>query len=341
MFWASVNEFRTVLCKFAVECGFQFKYVKNNSIRITDVCKFATSTGCAWLVHARVSAFNRVFCLKRFVNVHSCGAAVRTDMNSCTGLDLVSDVIADRVREQPLTRFTDVVFSMKNDFGLDISYRVAWLGIQKARGKVYGDHAMSFDQLRWYSNAVIENNPHSYINLDFDQQSGRFVHYFISFLVCIDGFNHCRLLLFLNGTFLKGRFKGNMLVATSKDGNQDEGRTLTFVFDCNVGLLQSMPNFFPLSHHAFCLLHLQMNLRDQMKYVSAEQKIELMRKLREWAYAPTISCFNHKIEILKQCSRVIVGNLLEDLDLKHWANAYFSGRKYGEICSNAAESFNN
>ncbi|KAL7207646.1 hypothetical protein ACSBR1_029569 [Camellia fascicularis] len=79
---------------------------------------------------------------------------------------------------------------------------------------------MSFDQLKWYNNAVMENNPHSYMNLDFDQQTGRFVRYFISFHACIDGFNHCRSLLFLNGTFLKGKFKGNLLAATAKDGNE-------------------------------------------------------------------------------------------------------------------------
>ncbi|KAL7215301.1 hypothetical protein ACSBR1_027465 [Camellia fascicularis] len=214
------HEFRTVLCKYAVECGFQFKYVKNDSVRVTAVCKFSTSTGCEWLIHSRVSASNGIFCLKRFNPVHSCGAAVRTYRNPRTGSDLVSDVIACRVREQPLTRPTDVVFDMKDGYGLDISYRVAWLGVEKARNEVFGDHDMSFDQLRWYNDAVMQNNPRSYIDLDFEQQTGRFVRYFISFRVCIDGFNNCRPLLFLDGTFLKGRFKGTLLAATAKDRNK-------------------------------------------------------------------------------------------------------------------------
>ncbi|KAL7212462.1 hypothetical protein ACSBR2_015200 [Camellia fascicularis] len=125
---------------------------------------------------------------------------------------------------------------------------------------------MSFHQLKWYNKAIMENNPHSYINLDFDQQTGRFVRYIISFRACIDGFNHCRPLLFLDGTFLKGRFKGNLLATITKDGNQglfsvafaivdsenacnwkwflrhlakvvDFGRTLMFASDCNTGLL--------------------------------------------------------------------------------------------------------
>ncbi|KAL7236207.1 hypothetical protein ACSBR1_019463 [Camellia fascicularis] len=321
IFLGGAHEFRTVLCKYAVECGFQFKYVKNDDVRVTTICKFTTSTACEWLVHARVSPSNGIMCLKRFISVHSCGAAVQTYRNPRTRSDLVSDVITGRVREQPLTRPTDVVFDIKDGYGLDISYRVAWLGVEKARNEVFGDYAMSFDQLRWYSDAVLENNPHSYINLDFNQQTGRFVRYFIDFHACIDEFNGCRPLLFLDGTIFKERFKGTLLAATAKDGNQvvDRARNLTFVSDHNLGLIQSMPVVFPAAHHAFCLPHLQMNLRDRMKYVNADQKIE----------------------ILKQCSPVVVGNFLQDLHPQHWANAYFRGRRYGEMWSNAAESFNN
>lgn len=205
-----------------MERGFQFKYLKNYSVRITAVCKFAESIGCAWSVHARVLSSNEILCVKKLDSVHNCGAVVRTHTNPRTGSDLVLSVVADRVRAQPLTRPTDIVFDMKNDYGLDISYRVAWLAVEKARGEVYGDHAMSFDQLRWYSDSVMEKNPNSYINLEFHQQTGRFVRYFISFRACIDGFNHCRPLLFLDGTFLKGRFKGNLLATTAKDGNKGD-----------------------------------------------------------------------------------------------------------------------
>ncbi|KAL7162250.1 hypothetical protein ACSBR2_042683 [Camellia fascicularis] len=369
-FDGGATEFREVLCKYAVERGFQFKYIKNDSVRITVMCKFAASTDCLWSVHARMLPSSEVLCIKRFDSVHNCGAAVRTCRNPRTGSDLVPTVVADRVRNKPLTRPTDVVFDLKNEYGLDISYRVAWLGVEKARGEVYGDHAMSFDQLRWYSDSVMQKNPNNYINLEFDQKTGSFVRYFISFRACIDRFNHCRPLLFLDGTFLKGRFKGNLFTATAKDVNQGlfpvafaivdsensanwewflrnlkevvGGRqTLTFISDRHVGLLHSMPIIFPSAHHAYCLLHFQMNLWDRMKYVNASHKIGLMLKLRECAYAPTVTCFNEKLEVLKKANPAVIEDFMKDLNPKHWCNAYFRGQRYGEMCSNATESFNN
>ncbi|KAL7237822.1 hypothetical protein ACSBR2_004013 [Camellia fascicularis] len=287
----------------------------DNVLMVKQLNSVKFCVNCPWSVHARMLPSSGVLCVKRFDSVHTCGAAVRTSRNPRMGSDLVSTVVADRVRDKPLTRPTNVVFDLKNEYGLDISYRVAWLGVKKARGEVYGDHATSFDQLRWYSNSVMQKNPNSYINLEFDQKTGSFVRYFISFCTCIDGFNHCRPMLFLDGTFLKGRFKGNLLAATAKDANQ--------------------------AHHAYCLLHLQMNLRDRMKYVNASHKIGLMRKLRECAYAPTVTCFNRKLEVLKKANLAVIEDFMKDLHPKHWSNAYFRGQRYGEMCSNAAESFNN
>ncbi|KAL7170997.1 hypothetical protein ACSBR2_035789 [Camellia fascicularis] len=144
----------------------------------------------------------------------------KTPKNPRAGSDLVSDVIAERVCDKPLTRPTDVVYNLKKYYGLEVSYRVTWLGVKKTHGEMFGAHSILFDQLRWYSNVVMDNNPGSYINIDYDEQNNHFIRYFISFKACIDGFNHCRPLLFLDGTFLKGKFKENLLAATAKDGSQ-------------------------------------------------------------------------------------------------------------------------
>ncbi|KAL7193686.1 hypothetical protein ACSBR2_025325 [Camellia fascicularis] len=120
----------------------------------------------------------------------------------------------------PLTQPTEVILDLKQDYGLDISYRVVWLGVEKSKGELFGAHSISFNQLCWYNHAKLEHNPGSYINIECDDLTQWFIRYFISFKPCIDGFNHCRPLLFLDATFLKGRFKGFLLATTANDENQ-------------------------------------------------------------------------------------------------------------------------
>ncbi|KAL7265371.1 hypothetical protein ACSBR1_003191 [Camellia fascicularis] len=251
-------------------CGFDFKFVKNDSVRVTTVCTLREQRGCTWLIHGRVQTCNGYFYLKR--------------LNS----ELVYNVFGDRIRDKSLTRPIDVVFDVKKEYGLTVSYHIVWLGVEKVRGEVYSDYHVSFDQLRWYLDAVVQYNPGSYVNLDFEQSTGRFKWFFISFKSCIDGFNHIHPLL--------GRFKGNLLAATGKDGNKglfrlafaivdsettanwtwflehltnvvNSARTLTFLEH-----LTNLPTVFPSAHHAYCLQHLQANLRDKLRWVDNRGK---------------------------------------------------------------------
>ncbi|KAF5931898.1 hypothetical protein HYC85_028069, partial [Camellia sinensis] len=222
------TEFRTVLCKYAVECGFEFKYLKYDTVRITAVCSLRESKGCTWLVHARVLDANGFFYLRKWNNEHIYGVAVHTVNNCRLGSDLVFDIFAHRIRDKPLTRPTDVAFDLKKNYGLDISYRVAWLGVEKARG----DMTTGLNIFSYHSKHALTD-----------------------------------------GTFLKGRFKGNLLAATSKDGNREnatnwswflqhlrnalgDDRTFTFISDPHVGLMEAMPIIFPNAHDAFCMQHL-------------------------------------------------------------------------------------
>ncbi|KAL7188307.1 hypothetical protein ACSBR1_038200 [Camellia fascicularis] len=202
----------------------------------------------------------------------------------------------------------------------------------------------------------MQYNLESYVNLDFEQSTGQFKRFFILFKSCIDGFNHICPLLFLDGTLLKGKFKSNLLTATGKNGNKAMGdpqwqdcfqfnvissaRTLTFVSDHNAGLLESFPTVFPSAHHAYCLQQLQANLRDKLRWVDNCVRFGLIAKLSECAYAPTEASFQHHLTKLKGSGRFGINNFLEDMPPNHWANAYFRDKRYGEMTSNVAESFN-
>ncbi|RXH84341.1 hypothetical protein DVH24_027240 [Malus domestica] len=127
----------------------------------------------------------------------------------------------ERIRSNPLIKPTDIIKNFKQNYGLDISYYNAWYGRMKAKKLVHGAEAVSYQLLTWYVKSVKEHNPGSHCILECEPNSHRFKRLFVSYYGCIEGFRFCRPLLILDGTFVKNNYKGTLLAATGKNGNQD------------------------------------------------------------------------------------------------------------------------
>ncbi|KAL7168953.1 hypothetical protein ACSBR2_034059 [Camellia fascicularis] len=220
-FEGGVPAFRIALAKYAVRCSFAVNYLKNDATRVTAECMMKSSTGCKWFMHGRVLMNSGIFFIMKLDNVHTCGVVARRSCSKMVGSRLVSDIVHNDISDNPLIRPIEVKKKLKKQYGIDVSYRVTWLGVDKARGGLFDDFATSFDQLRWYLEMGMRTNPGSVFELDVDESSGCFRKLFVAFHGCLYGFQFCHPLLFVDGTFLKGRYKGHLLVATSKDGNQD------------------------------------------------------------------------------------------------------------------------
>ncbi|KAI8543446.1 hypothetical protein RHMOL_Rhmol08G0218700 [Rhododendron molle] len=186
--------------------------------------------------------------------------------------------------------------------------------------ELYGDYEDSFDRVRWYVEAARATNPGSILRLESDPISKEFSPLFVSFDACIKGFNYCRPFLCLDATHLKGRFKGTLLAAIGKDANQClfpiafaicdaenyanwiwflgllrstlSPRPITFIIDRNAGLVNNIPVMFPGCHHAYCLYHMQFNLKDhfsgRFRKVFRNRLVELFNKC---AHASSVSIY--------------------------------------------------
>ncbi|KAI8530583.1 hypothetical protein RHMOL_Rhmol11G0070800 [Rhododendron molle] len=142
-----VKEFRGVSARYAIENGFMYRLVKNDQLRVTTVCVIER---CEWHVHAIVNRTNGVFHIKKCHNQHNCGSTYRTNKHKRVSSSLVADEIAGIVEKKPKTSPVDMLDWFTDKYGLDLCYHSAWLGVEKARGGLYGDYADSFDRLRWY-----------------------------------------------------------------------------------------------------------------------------------------------------------------------------------------------
>ncbi|KAG5565941.1 hypothetical protein RHGRI_001761 [Rhododendron griersonianum] len=190
-FVGGVVEFREALAKFTIHHGFEYDFVKNDQERVTAVC-----------------------------NVHDCDASVLNVQHSRASSSFIGKLVLDEIRSRPSKRPVDVLGDMKRLYGMSVSYKRAWTGVEKSKADVFGDYSTSFDELRWWVEAARSSNPDSVFDIEFDHETKRFVRMFVAFRASIYGFNYCRPLLFLDGTFLKARHKGCLLAASAKDGNK-------------------------------------------------------------------------------------------------------------------------
>ncbi|XP_028111003.1 uncharacterized protein LOC114309464 [Camellia sinensis] len=128
---------------------------------------------------------------------------------------------------------------------------------------------------------------------------------------------------YLKNDATRGRYKGHLLATTSKDGNQ---------------------GLFPL---AFVIVDAENQdnwmwfLSQLLKVVGSGRRLTFVSDLK-CAYAPTVASFQHYMEKLRRTAgNGRVDSMLDGLQNDKWANAFFRGKRYGEMSSNAAESYNN
>ncbi|KAI8551629.1 hypothetical protein RHMOL_Rhmol06G0200800 [Rhododendron molle] len=359
--------FRDALRKYSIVHSFEFDFVKNETERVTAVCKVKS---CKWNIHARLDKVSGCFYIKRYYSVHSCGVAGRTTKNCHANSTLISQLIKDDVRDKSKKRAVDVVDDLKEYYGVDVSYNRAWLAVQKAKSSAFGDYSDSFNQLQWYRNAVLNSDPRSVFDVEWDQSTNRFLRLFVAFDACVQGFKHCRPVLSVDATFLKARHMGCLMSASAKDGNaglfalcfgvvdsenndnwlwfmeklrgilDEERRVIVFISDRHRGIKEGIAKVFPSSFHSYCLYHLKGNLRTALASTNVKYKESLIRVFSKCAYAPTVAKFNQHMGNLVKHGGAAVVHFLSELPNERWANVFFPGQRYGAMSSSLTECFN-
>ncbi|CAL2237863.1 unnamed protein product [Prunus armeniaca] len=244
---------------------------------------------------------------------------------------VVSSLIVDRIRAKPELKPVEIIHEFKDYYGIDISYYHAWFGKEFAKLNVHGDESKSFNGLVWYADTVKETNPGSLCTLECEVGINRFRRFFVSFGGCIAGFQYCIPLLFIDATFLKSKYKGQLLwfyplAFGVVDSETEENWTWFLQYLASILLpMGRVVTFFSDRNQGYGKL-----LQDRV--------INLFSRC---AYAITEEEFTVAMEELVIVGSSKVKTSIFDLSRDHCANAYFKGMRYGEMANSLAESFNN
>ena len=94
--------------------------------------------------------YNSFFVITDMVNEHSCHGVVRLQTNKMMCSKIVKSIMLDKVRENPNKKAIDIYHEIKSNYEMDVSYRTAGYGKERARESVLGGDADSYAQLVWF-----------------------------------------------------------------------------------------------------------------------------------------------------------------------------------------------
>jgi len=100
-----------------------------------------------------------------------------------------------------------------------VPYGIAWNAREKAREEIHGNEAEAYSKLPSLRQQLLAASPQT--NIVLEKDGSLFRRIFIYNEATKGAFEHCRKLVAMDGTFLKSRYLGTLLLAVALDANNE------------------------------------------------------------------------------------------------------------------------
>ncbi|KVI01541.1 MULE transposase domain-containing protein, partial [Cynara cardunculus var. scolymus] len=241
---------------------------------------------CVWYVCAIKKKNHHMWRITRWVDEHNCFGSYIGNNNRNLNSATIASYILHSIQKDVEYPVKQIQADIKNSLNVDVSYWKAWHGRRKAIETIYGTWESNFAELPKYITALKSSNPNTVMNWFHNP----------------------------NGSSDVVTFKGKMLVAVTKDANNNilpiayaivdeesahswcwffyqfrhfvaQDRQLCVISDRHQGIIHAMTNLEewkePLAYHRFCLRHIRSNLMKRSQWCL------LYDKSRRWGFLTT------------------------------------------------------
>ncbi|XP_056695836.1 uncharacterized protein [Spinacia oleracea] len=237
----NVYVLRKALRVHAIEHRYEFYFLHNDGTRITTRCKkrcgclynkkrsrlpkcsCEEGVKCFFKIHATKLVKQETWQIKSLILKHLC-------MRSMVNNNVTSEYIAERYLEEfrsgAFFRVKQLQERVSNELGIKVGYTKAWIARCIAKLIIYGSASEQYARVWDYGKAVMQNSKgsdvHIVVNGIEQPEPPLFLRMFIGLAPLKDGFvRGCRPIIGVDGCHLKGAYPGQILVAVSKDGNNN------------------------------------------------------------------------------------------------------------------------
>ncbi|KAH9724844.1 ADP-ribosyl cyclase/cyclic ADP-ribose hydrolase [Citrus sinensis] len=258
------------------------------------------------------------------------------------------------------------LFAEKNELILQLrkAYRAREVGLEIVRG----NPAESYNLLPKYSHVLTTANEGTVTHLEQDGD-GNFLYYFVALGSSIKGFmQYIRPVIAVDGTHLKGLYRGSMFVATCLDGNNQlyplaigimdsenndawewfmmklhgvigDRPELVIISDRCTAIRRAVLKVFHNATHGVCFYHVKGNIKSQFRMSKAlwdEFEPTFINAAKAYGHEE----FKRQLEGLWMIHSGAADYLENNVGMCNWARSQFQGRRYNILTTNIAESVN-
>ncbi|XP_024034810.1 uncharacterized protein LOC127899106 [Citrus sinensis] len=366
--FAEKNEFILQLRKVAFRDKFDFKIARSTTTRFEAHC---SSESCKWRIRAtRCSNEKNVpWVVRRIDNVHTCHNEILVAGRHQVRSRVVGHIIADKyIQDKRIYTPNDIRADMQQEYGVQLTYQQAYRAREVGLEIVRGNPAESYNLLPKYSHVLTAANEGTVTHIEQDGD-GNFLYYFVALGSSIKGFmQYIQPVIAVDGTHLKGLYRGSMFVATCLDGNNQlyllaigimdsenndawewfmmklhgvigDRSELVIISDRCTVIKRAVLKVFQNATHGVYFYHVKGNIKSQFRMSKA------LWDQFEPAFINAAKAYGHEefkrqLEGLWMIHSDAADYLENNVGTCNWARSQFEGRRYSILTTNIAESVN-
>ncbi|XP_060169346.1 uncharacterized protein LOC132600295 [Lycium barbarum] len=304
---------KVVMVNYAITNRFNYRTERSNAISYTLVC---VSGECDWKFRASSVGKSGMFRVREFQDKHTCPLKVYSQCQAKSRL--ISEIVKPKISNHK-RKYTpkDIAEDAKNDFGMDVSYMVAWRAKERAMNDLMGEPAESYKRLPGYLYILDKTYPGSHIRMRKTREN-EFMYVFIALYAFIKDFDYCRPIVVVDGSHLKTPYNGTFVSSSTLDG---AGNILPLAY----GVIDSENDrswtwFFERFRESYGIREICVSYQIGMKAYTQDDFDELMGKVQ-------------KVDMR-------VAEYLESAGRDKWARLYASVNRGWTMTSNITECIN-
>ncbi|XP_013646000.2 uncharacterized protein LOC106404364 [Brassica napus] len=363
--FATREEVRDLVDKGVHSNFFEVDIKKSNPLVYILKCRGA---GCRWYLRAAKLKNCTFFSIRTYRKMHTCfrgDASVMKKKKRGTPSLFASVVHSDYPDKYKTPDPKTLIDLVHNRLGVKVSYSTALRGKNKALSDLRGNQEESFARLPSYLYMLQRMNHDTITRLEVDEKN-QFKYMFFALGACIEGFKAMRQVIIMDGTHLKGVYKGVLLIATAQDPDHHhyplafavvDGEKnaswewfltilktmipndpqLVFCTDRNQSIIKKVHEVYPLAICGNCNYHLSNNVSGACSNVNKKGVAKKFRNIDGiYSEVEFRKCYNDFRKMYPQAAEYIDDSVHET----KWARCEFSGERYNIDTTNTVESIN-